>query len=52
MSDLKALLVFLSQFDITTTKTKQILDFLGEEASIKAFKKAKLDKEKILTSEN
>lgn len=52
MSDIKALIIFLSQFDLTNSKIKQILEFLGEKASIKTFKKAKLDKEKILTTEN
>lgn len=51
MSDLKALLIFLSQFDLTTNKIKQVLDYLGENASIKEFKKAKFDKAKIFTSE-
>ena len=52
MSDIKALLIFLSQFDLTTSKTTQILDYLGENASIKAFRKEKLDKAGILKSEN
>lgn len=52
MSDLKELLIFLSQFDLTNHKIRQILDILGDNASIKSFKKAKLDKTKILTSEN
>lgn len=52
MSDLKELLIFLSQFDLTNNKISQILQQLGDEPSIKSFKKAKLDKEKILTSEN
>lgn len=52
MSDLKKLIIFLSQFDLSNSKIRQILEFLGEKASIKEFKKADFVKEKILTSEN
>ena len=52
MSDIKALLIFLSQFDLTNSKIKQILDYLGENASIKSFRKGKLDKVDIIKSEN
>lgn len=51
MTDKKQLSIFLSQFDLTNHKIGQILEYLGEDASIKAFKKAKLDKENILKSE-
>ena len=52
MSDLKALLIFLSQFDLTNSKMQQIIDFLGEKASIKAFTNAKLVQNNILKEEN
>lgn len=52
MSDLNKLLIFLSQFDLTNSKIKQIVDYLGDNPSIKSFRKAKLDKVNILTTEN
>lgn len=52
MSELKKLIIFLSQFDLSSQKIKQIVDYLGEDASLKAFRKAKLDQAKILKTEN
>ncbi len=51
MNDLKCLIIFLSQFEITNAKIGQILDGIGEIKSISAFKKSKLVKNGILTGE-
>jgi len=51
MSDLKILLIFLSQFDLSSNKIHQILEFLGDKSSLKHFKKSKIDKSNILSSE-
>lgn len=50
MTEQKILLVFLSQFDFTVSKIGKILDFLGENQSLKGFKKAKFP-ENILKAE-
>ena len=50
MTDEKILIIFLSQFDLSTSKIGKILEFLEGNASLKGFKKAKFP-EKILTSE-
>jgi len=50
MTDQKILIVFLSQFDLSVSKMTKILDFLGENQSLKAFKKAKFP-ESILKAE-
>ena len=52
MNDLKSLIIFLSQYDLTSSKMEQIIDFIGENPSISSFKRAKLDKNNILSSEN
>ncbi len=52
MSDLKCLIIFLSQFDLTISKMKQILDELGDKATIDGFKKSKLVKNNVLSKEN
>lgn len=53
MSDIKELIIFLSQFDLTNHKIGKIIEYLGEDkASIKTFKKAKLDQQNILKSED
>lgn len=50
MTDKKILIIFLSQFDLSCSKMTKILDFLGKDASLKSFKKAKFPEE-ILTKE-
>ncbi len=49
MNDLKALIIFLSQYDLTNSKMRQIIDSLGDKPSIKTFKKTNLVKNKVLT---
>ncbi len=44
------LIIFLSQFDLSSSKIEQILDKLGEKATIEKFKKFNFVKDKILTS--
>lgn len=51
MSDLQRFLVFLSQFDFTYQKFQQIIDFMGEDLTIKNFCKTKFDKN-VLSFEN
>lgn len=50
MTDLKKFLLFLSQFDYTYSKFQQIINFMGEELSIKKFCKTKFD-DKILSKD-
>lgn len=58
MTQLKKLIIFLSQFDFASLKIEKIISFLGEDATLKGFKKAKFpenilnaeQKEKMLTS--
>lgn len=58
MTEQKILLIFLSQFDLTVSKITKILNYLGEEQSLKGFKKTKFpedilkreQKEKMLSS--
>ena len=50
MEELKKLLILFSQFDITPSKCKQILNVMGEK-SIKAFTKIKFD-ESVLSANN
>ncbi len=52
MSDIKSLIIFLSQYDLPYSKIGQILEELGSNPSITAFKKTKLYKNNILTQEN
>lgn len=52
MTDVKKLIIFLSQFDLTNSKIEKILNFLGDKASIKQFTKAKLVENDILKAEN
>ena len=51
MNDLKCLIIFLSQFDLTNAKIGQILEELGNNQSIAGFKKSKLVKNGVLTKE-
>ncbi len=51
MNDLKYLIIFLSQFDLANSKIGQIIDNIGEKKSISAFRKSKLVKNGVLTSE-
>ena len=50
MTDKKILIIFLSQFDLSSSKINKILEFLGDNASLKSFKKAKFS-ENILKEE-
>lgn len=50
MTEKRKFLIFLSQFDFTYSKFKQIVDFMEEPLSIKSFCKTKFD-EKILSHE-
>lgn len=51
MNELKNLIIFLSQFDLTNSKVGQIIEQLGENKSLSAFKKSKLVKNGVLTKE-
>lgn len=50
MTERKILTIFLSQFDFSSNKISNIIEFLGDEPSLKAFKKAKFP-EKILSKQ-
>lgn len=50
MKEKRILSIFLSQFDFTSTKMEKIFEFLGDNASLKTFKKAKFP-ENILKHE-
>lgn len=51
MTDKQKFLVFLSMFDYSSSKVQQIIDFMGEDLSIKRFCKTKFTKE-VLSEEN
>lgn len=51
MNDLKSLIIFLSQYDLTNAKMTQVIDGLGNNPSIKAFQKTNLVKSGILSQE-
>lgn len=50
MTEQKILTIFLSQFDFSSNKIAKIIEFLGENASLKGFKKTKFP-EKVLPAE-
>ena len=48
MTEEEKFLTFLAQFDLSVSKINQILEFMGDNLSLKSFCKTKFD-EKVLT---